>query len=97
MPRDAKNRYPCHGCELPKLNRIAGQIEGVKRMIEEQRYCPDIITQLRAARAAIRRVEADILETHLKSCVADAVASGNKKETDRKLEEIKELFQRFDE
>lgn len=97
MPKDTKAAHPCHRHELPKLNRIAGQIEGVKRMIEEHRYCPDIITQLRAARAAIRRVEADILESHLKSCVVDALAGGDEKETERKIKELKDLFQRFDE
>lgn len=97
MPKDTKNTHPCHHHELPKLNRIAGQIEGVKRMIEEHRYCPDIITQLRAARAAIRRVEADLLETHLKSCVNEALKSDNAANTDRKIEELKDLFKRFDE
>lgn len=95
MPKNAQDSR--HRGELGKLNRIAGQIEGIKRMIEKDRHCPDLLTQLRAARAAIRRVEADILETHLKSCVADAMASGNEKETARKLEELKELFKRFDE
>ena len=97
MPKDPKTTHPCHHSELPKLNRIAGQIEGVKRMIEEHRYCPDILTQLRAARAAIRRVEADILESHLQSCVVDAVAGVDKKEAEKRIKELKDLFQRFDE
>lgn len=91
------NAYPCHKCELPKLNRVAGQIEGIKKMIGDGRYCPDILTQLRAARAAIRRIESDILESHLQSCVADTLANGNEAETKEKIAELKELFRRFDE
>ena len=68
--------HPCHQSEIGKLNRISGQVEGIKKMIEDGRYCPDILTQLRAARAAIRTVEANILETHLQHCVTDALAQG---------------------
>lgn len=91
-----EHKHPCHHEELPKLNRIAGQIDGIKTMIGEHRYCPDIITQLRAARAALRTVEAKILETHLQHCVTDAMMTGNKKETLAKIEELKNLFKRFD-
>lgn len=85
-----------HDSELGKLNRIAGQVEGVKKMITEQRYCPDILTQLRATRAAIRAVEANILESHLKSCVAESLAGGNAKDAQKKIDELKDLFKRFD-
>lgn len=95
MPK-GDHKHPCHDTELPKLNRIAGQIEGIKSMIGEHRYCPDIITQIRAARAALRAVEAQILETHLQSCVADVMMAGNKKETSARIEELKNLFKRFD-
>ena len=88
------DQNPCHSAELPKLNRISGQIEGIKRMIENERYCPDILTQLRAARAAIRTVEAHILENHLQHCVAEAM---NKDNAQEKIEEIKTLFKRYDE
>ena len=89
-------KHPCHKNELKKLNRISGQIEGIKKMINEGRYCPDILTQLRAARAAIHTVEADILECHLQSCVRDAMISGNEKDTAEKINELKDLFKRFD-
>ncbi|MGZ9097229.1 MAG: metal-sensitive transcriptional regulator [Micavibrio sp.] len=85
-----------HDSELGKLNRIAGQIEGIKKMITEQRYCPDILTQLRAVRSAIKTVEANILETHLKSCVTESLTSGNTKDAQKKIEELKDLFKRFD-
>jgi DNA-binding FrmR family transcriptional regulator len=89
-------KYPCHGDEIKKLNRISGQIEGIKKMIDEGRYCPDILAQLRAARSAIRSIEANILETHLQHCVTDAMISGNKKQANEKISEIKGLFKRFD-
>ena len=69
MTPEKETQTPNHQSKLPKLNRIGGQIEGVKKMIEDNRYCPDIITQLRAARAAIKSLEADILETHLQNSV----------------------------
>ena len=82
---------------MPKINRIAGQIEGIKKMIDEGRYCPDILVQLRAARAALKSVEASILESHLKSCVADTLASGSAESKEQKIAELKDLFKRFDE
>ena len=97
MPKDLNSETPCHTAELSRLNRISGQIEGVKRMIEEHRYCPDILTQLRAVKSAIRSVEANILETHLQHCVTDAMVNGNKKEKEKRIEELKDLFKRFDE
>jgi len=91
------DKHPCHKAEIKKLNRIAGQVEGVKRMIDEGRYCPEILAQLKAVRSAVRTVEAQVLETHLQHCVAEAVASGNEKETQQKIDEIKDLFKRYDE
>ena len=88
--------HPCHKTEIKKLNRIAGQVEGIKKMIDEGRYCPDILTQLRAVRSAVHSVETTILETHLQSCVSDAMKSGDKKKADEKIAELKNLFKRFD-
>ena len=88
------DKHPCHKDELTKLNRVAGQVEGVKRMIEEGRYCTDILAQLRAARSAIRTIEAQILETHLQHCVTEAINEGDAQE---KIDEIKALFKRYDE
>ena len=85
-----------HDKEIGKLNRVAGQVEGVKKMITAGRYCPDILTQLRAIRAAIKTIEANILETHLNHCVSESMASGNAKDARKKIEELKELFKRFD-
>lgn len=89
-------KHPCHASEISRLNRISGQIDGVKRMIEEGRYCPDILTQLRAVKSAIKSVEANVLETHLQHCVTEAMNHGNAKDQKKKIEELKELFKRFD-
>lgn len=84
---------PCHMENMPRLNRISGQIEGVKKMIEDERYCPDIITQLRAVRSAVKAVESNILKKHLQHCVAQSFTDADK---DKKIEELKMLFDRFD-
>ncbi len=85
---------PCHMENMPRLNRISGQIEGIKKMISEGRYCPEIISQLRAVRSAIKAVESNILQKHLQHCVAQSFE--NKEESLKKIEELKSLFERFD-
>ncbi len=90
------HKHPDHGNEVPRLNRVAGQIDGVKKMIAERRYCPDILTQLRAARAALKTVEAAILESHLNACVAAAMEEGDSKGVEAKLAEIRAIFKRFE-
>lgn len=92
---DKKSEHPDHSKEISRLNRAVGQLEGVRKMIEERRYCPDILTQLRAVHSAVRSLEANILETHLGSCVNDAMNSGSAKEKDKKISELVELFKRF--
>jgi DNA-binding FrmR family transcriptional regulator len=88
-------KHPDHSKQLPSLNRAAGQIEGIKKMIEERRYCPDILVQLRALRAAVGAIETNILESHLDACVTDALKAGNKKDGDKKISELKEIYRRF--
>ena len=91
------SKHPNHSDKLPRLNRVAGQVEGIRRMIKEKRYCPDILTQLRAIRAAVNSIEASILETHLDSCVTDAFKARSAKERNAKISELKELYRRFNE
>ena len=91
------DNHPCHQSEIGKLNRVAGQVEGIKRMIEDNRYCPEILAQLKAVRSAIRTIEANILESHLQHCVTDALAEGDKNKAHEKIDEIKDLFKRYDE
>ncbi len=66
-------------------------------MIEGRRYCPEILTQLRALRAAVNAIEANILGTHLDSCVSAAFNSGDGEEKARKIAELKVLYRRFNE
>jgi len=77
-----------HKETLNRLSRIAGQVQGIKRMVEEEKYCIDIVTQIQAARSALRSVEMQILQKHMRHCVSDAFESGKKKEADEKMEEL---------
>jgi CsoR family transcriptional regulator, copper-sensing transcriptional repressor len=86
--------HPDHSKEQHRINRIAGQLEGVKRMIAEREYCPKIITQIQAVRAALKSLESVILEKHLSMCVKDALASRDEKEAKKKMEELLEVFRR---
>lgn len=87
--------HPDHSQELVRLNRLAGQIEGIKSMIEERRYCPDIITQLRAVQSATKAVESNILRRHLEACVQDAFNNGNTAARDEKIDELMTLFKKL--
>lgn len=74
------------------MGRIAGQVQGIRRMIEEKKYCIDILTQIQAARAALRAVELKILQKHMEHCVSDAFASGSQKEAAEKIEELLKMM-----
>ena len=86
--------HPDHSKQVARINRINGQMEAVKRMIVEQRYCPEIIVQTRAIYSAVRSLEASILEKHLQSCVKDAMRSKNSAEAEQKIQELMDLFNR---
>jgi CsoR family transcriptional regulator, copper-sensing transcriptional repressor len=79
---------------LKRLNRIEGQVRGLSRMVQEGRYCIDIVTQISAVRAALRRAEEEILRDHVSHCVEHAIASGDKKDQRRKITEIIEVLGR---
>jgi CsoR family transcriptional regulator, copper-sensing transcriptional repressor len=81
---------------VKRLNRIEGQVRGLSRMVEEDRYCIDIVTQISAVRAALRRLEEEILRDHVGHCVEHAIASGNKAEQRRKIEELMAVIGRVD-
>lgn len=78
-----------------RLHRIAGQVSGVERMIEENANCVEILTQIAAASGALGKVGHIVLENHIKSCVADAMRSGSTKLRDQKLDELIELFRKY--
>ncbi len=79
---------------LNRLNRIEGQVRGIVRMVDEGRYCIDILTQLQAARAALAKVETALLKDHLGHCIEGAIVSGDKAEQRRKASELIELLER---
>ena len=81
---------------LKRLKRIEGQVGGLLRMVEEDRYCIDIMTQLSAVRAALRRAEEEILADHAAHCVEHAIASGNQAEQRRKVAELIDVIARSD-
>ncbi len=90
----AHTKHADHKHQLPRLHRIEGQVRGIAAMIEAERYCVDILTQIQAARAALARVERDILNDHVGKCVATAAASGNAEESRTKMAELIELLRR---
>ncbi len=71
-----------------RLSRIEGQVRGVRRMVEEDRYCMDVLAQTRSITAALRKVENLVMETHLNTCVADAMRSTDQRDQDDKVKEI---------
>ena len=79
---------------LKRLNRIEGQVRGLSRMVEEDRYCIDIVTQIAAVRAALRRVEEEVLRDHVGHCVQHAIDSGNSAEQKEKIAELVEVLSR---
>ena len=80
---------------LKRLARIEGQVRGIARMIEEDRYCIDILTQLGAVDTALEAVAVKVLEEHVRHCVAGALASGDEQEATEKSAELLEAVQRF--
>jgi len=81
------------GCRK-RLNRIEGQVRGLSKMIDEDRYCIDVITQIGAVRAALDRVEQEILRDHVGHCVENAIASGNKADQRQKIAELMDVLGR---
>ena len=81
---------------LKRLNRIEGQVRGLSRMVEEDRYCIDIVTQISAVRAALRRVEEEVLRDHVGHCVERAILSGDKADQRYKIAELMAVISRAD-
>jgi CsoR family transcriptional regulator, copper-sensing transcriptional repressor len=79
---------------LKRLSRVEGQVRGLSRMVGDGRYCIDIVTQIAAVRAALRRVEEEVLRDHVAHCVEDAIMSGDAKAQRRKVAELMEVFGR---
>ena len=79
--------------QLARLGRIEGQVRGVARMIEEERYCIDVLTQIRAVRAALDKVEQETLSDHLQHCVAHAFHAGSEGDRQTKIDELLEVLE----
>ena len=79
---------------LKNLNRVEGQIRGIAKMVEDDRYCIDVVTQIEAARAALARIESDLLRQHLGHCVHRAMNSKNAGEQEKVIEELVGVFRR---
>ena len=88
MQKEAKTQV------TKRLKRIEGQVRGLARMVEEDRYCIDIVTQISAVRAALRRVEEEVLRDHVAHCVEGAIASGNRADQRKKIAELMEVLGR---
>jgi len=80
---------------LGRLRRIEGQVQGIQRMVEEEKYCVDILLQLTAVEGAVEQVQRLLLGSHIESCVADAIRSGSTRDRQRKVDELLEVFSRF--
>jgi CsoR family transcriptional regulator, copper-sensing transcriptional repressor len=84
--------HPSHEAELPRVRRIKGQVEAIERMIGDGRYCVDILQQVKAAKAALQALEANLLRTHLEGCVKQALGAPSSFDAEKKLKEISTLL-----
>ena len=90
-----KKKGTCHHNKLTALRRIEGQVRGVQKMIEDERYCVDILNAVGAIIGALKRVEANILKDHLNACAQTAFEGKSKKQKDEKLNELFDLLDKF--
>ena len=94
MKNCSESIHPDYEKHIPRINKIIGQLNGIKKMIEERRYCPEIITQLKAVSSACRSIEIIMLQRHLETCVIEAFNSDNKKKQSEKIKELTDLYKR---
>ena len=80
---------------LSRLKRIEGQVRGIQRMIDENRYCIDVLTQISAIHESLRKVSEALLRDHLDHCVTEAIDSGDKREKERIYDELADLFDKY--
>jgi DNA-binding FrmR family transcriptional regulator len=87
---------PDHHAEalLKRLHRVEGQVRGIAKMVEDGRYCIDILTQLQAVRAAVSKVETEMLKTHMSHCIESAIVSGDREAQREKAAELVALLER---
>jgi CsoR family transcriptional regulator, copper-sensing transcriptional repressor len=95
-PIEPSRVYPSHADQLERLSKIEGQIKGIRRMIEERRYCMDILPQIRAVHGGLHQVEMGVLETHVHHCVQEAVESQDGAAIRAKIDEILKVLGRIE-
>jgi DNA-binding FrmR family transcriptional regulator len=88
--------YPDHKSQLDRLARIEGQIKGISRMIEQRRYCIDIVSQIKAVQSALKQVQMGVLEKHIHHCVAESARSSDPAQLNQKIEEIVQVVSKLD-
>ena len=84
-----------HTSQMTRLNRIEGQVRGIKKMVEDKRYCVDILIQLRSVIGALQKVQENIFQHHIESCGHDSWYSDNEADKEAKIEEIRKLISQF--
>jgi len=88
-------QYPDHKDTIVSLKRIEGQVRGIQNMISQRKYCIDIVTQLQSVKAALSRVERDILQRHIEGCVVNAVTGKSAAQKNAKLKEIFQVLKKI--
>ena len=81
--------HPDHSAEIKRINRLIGQLEGIKRMIDDGVYCPEILIQTKAASSALRSLETSLLEAHINHCVKNSLKNGD---SEQKISELIQIF-----
>lgn len=84
-----------HEAQVIRLNRIEGQVRGISKMVQEERYCVDILTQIRSASSALARVQENIFKGHMESCVRESLTGDDPRDREAKVDEILVLLSRF--
>ena len=95
---DTKPTYGYHADKpalVTRLHRIEGQVRGIEKMVEDDRYCIDILTQIAAVNTALESLGLQLLDSHVKHCVAGALASGDEADAQTKADELLEAVRRF--
>ena len=87
--------HPSHENQLVRLKKVEGQVRGIQTMINERRYCIDLLSQIRAVTGAMRKIESGILESHLEHCANDAISSKSSEDSSVKIKEIIRLFEKM--
>ncbi len=98
MPEITKTKkhtkHADHSAEINRINRLIGQLEGIQKMIQDNKYCVDILNQTKAVSSALKGLEASILERHLEHCLKKASRSENSAHLDEHIEELMEIFRK---